>query len=175
VINSITSDRPEYLEGETITVTIDATNGTYPISHYFLLCEIEGTIVVNTETTSSTYSFQSSLAGIVECEATAYDLYGNPSSKRTLKVTSENRLLSDFCDSFPNDPACKVTGPGLDWLEILILILLVVALVIMVIVITWTLNEFGLSDWRILVAIVVPIIVLGLIGLVMLYNDYVKT
>lgn len=174
VLNSITTDKGEYLEGQTVTLTLDATSGTYPISHYYILCEIEGTEMVNTETTSSTYSFQASLAGIVECEATVYDIYGNPSQKRTVRVTSENALLSDFCDLHPDDPACKDTEPGLDWLEMLILALLVVALFALVGFVTWGMSQLGL-DMRIMLIIIALTILAGVIAIGMLAADYMKT
>ena len=174
-MNSITTDRGEYLEGEIAVITIDATMGRYPIDYYFLLCEIEGTEVVNIETESETYNVQVSVAGILECEATAYDIYGNPSVKSTVKATVTNALLGDFCDRYPDDPACKITEPGLDWIEALIIILLVVALLALVFLEFWGLGQVGLDDWRILLAIIGSTLLIGMILIGMQIAEYMLT
>lgn len=174
---SISLNRAEYYEGDDVELTVNATAGTYPLSHYFILCEIEGTEMVNVETDRAVYTFRAAVAGIVECEVTAYDLYGNPSRKTTVKGTVENQALGDFCDRYPDDPVCtgKDKTPGLDWIEMLILTLLIIALFALVGFLIWAMVQVGLTDIRIMVPVVGMVILAGVIGIAMLAADYMKT
>lgn len=176
-IDSIELDKAEYWEGETVELTITATNGTYPISHYFILCEIEGTEMVNVETTSAVYTFRAAIAGVVECEVTAYDLYGNPSRRNTAKATVENQMLGDYCDRYPDDPICtgRDAAKGLDWIETLILVLLVIALFVFVAFLIWAMTQIGLTDIRIMVPVIGLTLLAGAIAIGLLAVEYGNT
>lgn len=176
-MHSVTTDKGEYWEGELATITIDATAGRYPISHYFLLCEIEGTEVVSPKSISTaTYSFQVSVAGVLECEAIAFDIYGNPSEKREVSATVENQMLGDYCDRYPDDPICtgEDTKPGLNWIEILIIVLLVIALFALVVFAVWIMIQIG-APWWLLLTVVGVMLLVGLIAIGMMAVDYGKT
>lgn len=176
-MHSVTMDKGEYWEGELATVTINATAGRYPISHYFLLCEIEGTEVVSPKSISEpVYSFQVSVAGVLECEAIAFDIYGNPSEKREVSATVENQMLGDYCDRYPDDPICtgKDVSPGLDWIETLIVVALVIALFAFVVFVTWIMVQLNV-DFRIMFIVIGVTILAGIIAIAMLAADYMKT
>ena len=136
-----------------------------------------GTEVVSPKSISGpTYSFQVSVAGVLECEAVAFDIYGNPSEKREVAATVENQMLGDFCDRFPDDPICtgKDSEPGLDWIEILILVLLVIALIALIIFATWIMVQTG-APWWLLLTVVGVMLLAGLIAIAMMAADYAKT
>lgn len=173
-LNSVTTDKAEYLEGDLATVRINATAGRYPISYYQILCEIGGTIVTPlTKISQPVHQVQVSVAGILNCEVAVFDIYGNPSGVKEVRVTVSNRFLDDWCDDHPTDPACNPNGDkkGINWYESLILGLALLALLLAVLLEVWGLSQIS-GDVRVYAAVLGTTIAVGLICIAMLFMSF---
>jgi hypothetical protein len=104
-VSSVGFDKPEYFEGDTVTISYA---GTGTITKWHVTAHIGGLEVYDKDTTESEVTFSAPVTGILEVFVTAYNEC-QPST--VFKATADvGNVLPDFCEAFPDHPACKDGG-----------------------------------------------------------------
>jgi len=121
-VTSVTFDRAEYFEGDTIVISYA---GTGTITKWHVTAHIGGLVLYDKDTNDTQISIVGSTTGFLEVEVTAVNEC-QPSEVRKETVTV-GEVLPDYCQAFPEHPACKVGANDAAIMFLILGIVLVVA------------------------------------------------
>ncbi len=136
VITAITFDKPEYFEGDRVTITWTA-RGT--VTKFHVTAHIGGLLVYDQDVKAdvTTVSFNAPRTGVLEVEVTGYNLCA-PSDVREEQATVGN-FYPGLCNAYPDLPQC--TSQNI--IAIIVAVLAAIAVLLTFIFLAWILTEHG--------------------------------
>jgi hypothetical protein len=101
-VTRLTFDRAEYFEGDPVTISYA---GTGTITKWHVTAHIAGLVVYDKDTSATEVSFTAPASGFLEVQVTAYN--GCQPSEVRKETATVGEVLPDYCQAFPEHPACK--------------------------------------------------------------------
>ena len=152
VVKEVTFNKPEYQEGDTVTISWKATGN---ITKYHVSAQIGGLTQYDEDVTGTSVTFTAPVAGVLEVQVTAYNLCV-ASDVFPVQATVGN-VYPGLCTVYPDLPQCKVES-------IFALVVAVIALIglLLLMLISWfVINKFELLPpfYNFLVAAILTVVV----------------
>lgn len=113
IIRDVRFSKPEYREGDTVTINITAVPNPLtesPIKQYYVSAHIGGLVLFDGFSARSTVSFLATATGVLEAEVTAHSEDGLNSAVWRAAVTVGNVIV--VCEVYPELPECGGGGGG---------------------------------------------------------------